>query len=54
MHARKTRIKKKNFVESADSMIVTMKAELEAMKKYLISLNIYTSEDLNSHLKGVL
>lgn len=45
MHAKKTRDRKKQFLEMSENIIAEMEAEAKAMRSYLLSLNLISEED---------
>lgn len=44
MHAKKTRDRKKQFLEMSENIIAEMEAEAKAMRSYLLSLNLISEE----------
>lgn len=50
MHAKKTRDRKKQFLEMSEKVISEMESEAFAMRKYLRSLNLITDEEISQSL----
>lgn len=46
MHAKRTRDRKKYFLEASERIIVDMGAEVVAMRNYLVSINVLSPEDV--------
>jgi len=47
MHAKRTRDRKKNFLEASEQIIADMESEIIAMRNYLLSIKVLTSDDLS-------
>jgi len=47
MHAKRTRDRKKNFLEASEHIIADMESEIIAMRNYLLSIKVLTSDDLS-------
>lgn len=48
MHAKKTREKKKNFLESSEKMILEMEKESRILRAYLYKLNLVTDDEMQA------
>ena len=46
MHAKKTRDRKKQFLDISEKIITEMEAEAESLRKYLLSINAITEDDI--------
>ena len=48
MHAKRTRDRKKNFVDLSEKLIMDMDTEAKSLMEYLVSIKLITAEELNN------
>lgn len=54
MHAKKTRDRKKHFLEMSEKIIVEMEKEANSLRNYLFSLNLISPEEVEVSRQRVL
>ncbi len=54
MHAKKTRDRKKQFLEMSEKIITEMEKESTSLRTYLLSLNLITEEEFEQSKQRLL